>query len=420
MTIAEIYEQRKDDPRWNTSYPLSPSDWSDFRVSGSLPFTNEKDLSFYIHIPFCRHLCAFCEYMRMKCPNEELQKKYIQAVGNDIKAFRNNHTGFKLHGADIGGGTPMALSENNFFFLMDIFDAAVSGLSLSDDFEPSIEGTFGTLTNSKLERIVASEVYRLSLGVQSSYDTLLHDNNRECISVKDMEEWLKRAWHTGIKKVNLDFMYGLNGQTKDTIAKDLQLISHLQPQQVTLYELRTNRISVKQILSKEELYTQYLYYYDGLIRLGYYARFGQNTFSKDSKDLGVSSYLRKRMISGMPYKGFGLSAQSMSDAGISYNLGKGDSTLQKYLSIDSYPEEYTYLLPPEELVSKYVAISAYNGSFSLDRLREFGINEERIKEALDFCLSEGLIEKGIRNFYNITRTGFKYYGAVFSLFYVQH
>lgn len=420
MTVAEIYEQRKDDPRWNTSYPLSPCDWSVFRVPGSLPFTNEKDLSFYIHIPFCRHLCAFCEYTRMKCPDVELQKKYIQAVGNDIKTFRNNNNGFKLHGFDIGGGTPTALSEKNFSFLMDIYDAAISGLSLSKDFEPSIEGTFATLTNSKLERIVASGIRRLSLGVQSSCNSLMRHNNRNNVSKKGMEEWLDKAWRAGIEKINLDFMYGLNGQTKDTIERDIEIISHLQPQQVTLYELRTNMISTKYIPNKDELFTQYSYYYDGLIRLGYYAHFGQNTFSKDAKDLGVSSYLRERMTNGMSYKGFGLSAQSMSKTGVSYNIGKGYSLLTKYLSNESFPEEYTYLLPLEELASKYMAISAYNGSFSLSRLKEFGINEERITAALEFCISEGLIEKGVDDRYFTTKNGFKYYGAVFSLFYAQH
>lgn len=420
MTIAEIYEQRKDDPRWNTSYPLSPNDWSVFRVPGSLPFTSEKDLSFYIHIPFCRHLCAFCEYTRMRCPDVELQKKYVQAVENDIKAFRNNNNGFKLHGFDIGGGTPTALSEKNFSFLMDIYDAAISGLSLSKDFEPSIEGTFATLTNSKLERIVTSGIRRLSLGVQSSCDSLMRHNNRSNVSEKGMEEWLDKAWRAGIEKINLDFMYGLNGQTKETIDRDIEIISHLQPQQVTLYELRTNMISARYSPSKDELFIQYSHYYDGLIRLGYYARFGQNTFSKDAKDLGVSSYLCERMISGMSYKGFGLSAQSMSKTGVSYNIGKGDSLLTKYLSNESFPEEYTYLLPPEELASKYMAISAYNGLFSLSRLKEFGINEERITAALEFCISEGLIEKGVDDRYFITKNGFKYYGAVFSLFYAQH
>ena len=51
----------------------------------------------------------------------------------------------------------------------------------------------------------------------------------------------------------------------------------------------------------ENMYKQY---YDGLVRMGYYARFGQNTFSLDPNDCGVSPYLRSRMLMGVPYKGF--------------------------------------------------------------------------------------------------------------------
>ena len=225
------------------------------------------------------------------------------------------------------------------------------------------------------------------------------------------------AWKKGVKKVNLDFMYGLNGQNSSTIQQDLDLISRLKPQQVTLYELRHNMISAKSPVTKEELYNQYTQYYEGLIAMGYDARFGQNTFSVDVADEGVSSYLRERMLNGAAYKGFGLSAQSMSSSGVAYNVGKLASTPQNELHADGYPEHFTYLLPPEELASKYVAISAYNGSFSLNRLKDFGISEEYLNEILDFCIGEGLLYKGNSDRVFVSRKGFVHYGALFSLFY---
>lgn len=75
--LDEIFEERKDDPCWNTSYPLSPDDWRQYRVNHSLSFDDDKELSFYIHIPFCKHLCSFCEYTRMLCPSEDLQESYV-------------------------------------------------------------------------------------------------------------------------------------------------------------------------------------------------------------------------------------------------------------------------------------------------------------------------------------------------------
>ena len=420
MTIAELFQLRKNDPRWNTSYPLSPSDWKDYRVPGPLSFENDQRLSFYIHIPFCKQLCSFCEYTRMLCPDENVQRDYLLAIANDIKQFRQKCQDITLLGFDIGGGTPTSLSENNFSLLMQIYQTTISGLKKDAKYEPSIEGTFNTLSEQKLEDMSEMGFHRLSLGVQSSCSSVLHQHQRGNSSEAMMYSWLKKAWDKGIKKVNLDFMYGLKGQNESTIQQDLELIGRLKPQQVTLYELRTNMISEKESFTKEELYDQYVHYYDGLIAMGYKARFGQNTFSVDAADEGVSSYLRERMLNGAAYKGFGMSAQSMSSEGIAYNVGKLAVTPQNALNKEGYPEQFTYLLPPDELASKYIAISAYNGSFSIARLRDYGINGGSLNEILDFCIDEGLLYKGERDRIFITKKGFKHYGALFSLFYASH
>ena len=420
MTIADLYQSRKNDPCWNTSYPISPSDWATYRVQGPLSFENDRRLSFYIHIPFCKQLCSFCEYTRMPCPDDNVQRNYLFAIANDIKRFKQQYQDVTLLGFDIGGGTPTSLSEKNFSLLMQIYQTAISGLGLDDKYEPSIEGTFNTLSEYKLEAMVKSGFHRLSLGVQSSCNSVLHRHQRGSTKEAIMSSWLKKAWEKGIKKINLDFMYGLKGQNQSTICQDIELISRLRPQQVTLYELRTNMISAEESFTKDELYDKYVQYYDGLITLGYYARFGQNTFSVDTTDEGVSSYLRERMLNGAAYKGFGLSAQSMSSSGIAYNVGKLAVTPQNELNKESYTELFTYLLPLNELASKYMAISAYNGSFSIARLRDYGIRERILNEIVSFCIDEGLLYKGERDRMFITPKGFKHYGALFSLFYANN
>ena len=420
MTIADLYQSRKNDPCWNTSYPISPSDWATYRVQDPLSFENDRRLSFYIHIPFCKQLCSFCEYTRMPCPDDNVQRNYLFAIANDIKRFKQQYQDVTLLGFDIGGGTPTSLSEKNFSLLMQIYQTAISGLGLDDKYEPSIEGTFNTLSEYKLEAMVKSGFHRLSLGVQSSCNSVLHRHQRGSTKEAIMSSWLKKAWEKGIKKINLDFMYGLKGQNQSTIRQDIELISRLRPQQVTLYELRTNMISAEESFTKDELFDKYVQYYDGLIALGYYARFGQNTFSVDTTDEGVSSYLRERMLNGAAYKGFGLSAQSMSSLGIAYNVGKLAVTPQNELNKESYTELFTYLLPLNELASKYMAISAYNGSFSIARLRDYGISERILNEIVGFCIDEGLLYKGERDRMFITPKGFKHYGALFSLFYANN
>ena len=388
-----------------------------YRVDGPLPFDHDRRLSFYLHIPFCRQLCSFCEYTRMLCPDEAWQETYLRVLAKDVDRFKAQYQGFTLLGCDIGGGTPTALTEKNFSLLMEVYGGAIAGLELSHDFEPSVEATFDTLSEKKLAELVGVGIKRLSLGVQSSSHSIAASHHRLGGDEKQMAEWLTLARQAGVEKVNLDFMYGLEGQDEASIAQDLALIDQLHPQQVTLYELRTNMLASHVAFTKEALFAQYAQYYEGLTGMGYQGRFGQNTFSLCPEDQGVSSYLRERMLNGASYKGFGLSAQSMSRVGVSYNLGKLSSDPRRDLNPDGYPAAYTYLLPPKEWAAKYLAISAYHGSFSPNKLLEMGINPASLNDTLEFCFSQGLLARSKDDRVVVTKEGFKYYGALFSLFF---
>ncbi len=417
MNIQELFEERKNNPLWNTSYPLSPKDWAKYRVSEPLSFTADKELSFYIHVPFCKRLCSFCEYTRMVCPSEDIQSKYVHTINKEVCNFISNHPDIILRGFDIGGGTPTALSDRNLTLLLQTFREATDRLDVSSDFEPSIEATFDTITERKAVFIAQAGIHRVSLGIQTTDADVLKKNHRTNMSVESMKHTIEMLHENGIQKVNLDMMYGLNGQSAETLQKDLQTISYLAPEQVTLYELRTNMIYESVHMTKEELYDAYTFLYNGLKAMGYYARFGQNTFSKDRKDMGVSSYLRSRMLDGISYKGFGISAQSMSSLGISYNVGKSSSAMHKLIEDNDYSEEFTYVLPPHELAAKYIAIGAYSGSFSLTRLTQILNTDAKgyYKKQLDFCITGKYLEIQEDRVY-VTPKGFKYYGAVFSLF----
>ena len=375
-------------------------------------------MSFYVHIPFCRQLCSFCEYTRIVCPDEKAQAAYIDTLYSDISRFKESNQNILLRGFDIGGGTPTALTEDNFHKLMNLYSYAILDLELSDDFEPSIEGTFDTLSEGKITAMVDAGIRRLSLGIQSTDNLVLCLHHRKVNEASVMKKWIIDALNKGIHKVNIDLMYGLKGQTKQTIDVDLKLISELHPQQVTLYELRTNMIANKDVPTKAVLYEQYSLYYDGLMKLGYKARFGENAFSLDDNDRGLSSYLRSRMLEGVSYKGFGISAQSMSKHGISYNVGKGNKDIRTLLPFATYEGGDTYLLPSKELASKYIAIGAYNGSISMKHLSDIIGKDASVvyKNEIEHCLNNELLVKETDNLV-ITRKGFEHYGAVFSLFY---
>ena len=113
-----------------------------------------------------------------------------------------------------------------------------------------------------------------------------------------------------------------------------------------------------------------------------------------------------------------MSAQSMSQSGISYNIGKLSKHTSQYMERDSYIEEYTYALPVKERLAKFISISAYSGSLSLKNMsRILGRDAQTIfDQQIQFVLQEGLFVKKNNTLY-ITQQGFKHFGASFALFY---
>ena len=404
----------------NTSYPLSVENWNKFKTVQFDLFEKENHLSFYIHIPFCIRLCSFCEYIKYPIKNSTEQKNYINILKKDIIKFINEHNNITLYGFDIGGGTLTALNDENFKNLMVIYSQVIKKCNLVNDFEPSIEGTFETLTSTKIKLIKNAGIDRISLGLQTTNNRILKNNNRNNGSLKKMQDVLKAAKKNGIKKINIDLMYGLKGQTKKTLKETLKTIEILNPEQVTLYEMRYNMLS-KTTIDKNKMYRFYKYIYKKLINMGYYAFFGQNTFSKDINDKGLSSYLRYRMIHNISYKGFGISAQSKSKKGISYNIGKNKKSLKECLIKDSFENGDNYLLDKQEMLAKYIAISLYYGKFNLDIMSEI-LNLDALEyfeKELKFLKNKKII-KIKNNIVSLTKKGFKYYGAVGALFYSEN
>ena len=375
------------------------------------------ELSFYFHIPFCRHLCKFCEYTRFISTGSEQENMYVSRLKRQTMNYIRTHKINLLHGLDIGGGTPTSLSTEAFTELLSFTHEIIDSLTLSDDFESSLEFSFETLDEEHVQIAADNGINRMSTGIQVYDEGLMRTNNRTNIILDDMMRKVSMIRDFGILKLNLDVMYGFENQTTNMLDNTMYVIERLRPSHVTLYEMRYNINSLNHSsITREKLYEQYSYLFGKIKSLGYHGNFGQNAFSLYDNDLGVSSYLRSRMYNCIPYKGFGISAQSMSRKGISYNILKS--------SHDSYLPEFgeiiegdTYLLPPDEIAAKYVCISLYSGQFSMKILTDILKSDSYsyYHNEIECLLEHGLAE--IENdICRLTCRGFMTYGAVASLF----
>lgn len=414
--MKNIYKKLIQSDKLNTSYPIDKNDWKKYKTNEELQFIS-KDMCFYIHIPFCLSKCKFCEYIKYIKPDEESESKYIDILINDIENFSQKHKDLHLYGLDVGGGTPTCLSDKNLKKLLNYLKKYIFSFNICENFEPSIESTFFSITEEKVKTISECGFKRISFGIQTVNKKYLKNNDRSCPTLDKINQTFQWCKKYKIKKINIDLMYGLHKQSKTDLKNSIKLIRHIKPFQVTLYEMRTNILQLKEYKTKQQLFNQYKYLYKQLKKMGYYGSFGQNTFSLDKTDNGLSSYLRNRMINNFNYKGFGISAQSKADNGIAYNVGKSPKPLNECLT-NSFGYEDTYILPRHELLAKYVAVSGYYGQFSTDIMSDI-LQQDSVKyfkSQLDFLLKYKLIQIN-NNIIKITPKGFKHYGAVLALFY---
>ncbi len=417
---------------YSTAYPWKPEKWAEYIQSGALRYRKGGKISFYIHIPFCKNLCKFCEYTRCLVPDDKVQRNYLQIIHRDIRKFLLEYPNITLEGFDIGGGTPSALSPSNFAYQMQIYREVVHRVNVAEDFEPSIEMSIPTITPDKIKMVREAGIRRISVGIQSLHFSRLHGGiGWKYPAADEIISKINMIRSTGGFKINLDFMYGFKsfdffeGENLDRIA-----IERLNPDQVTVYELRTNQLDNYGHASPTDRAYLYDRWFHLLKELGYLGEYGQNTFSLDRHDYGVSSYIRHRMLDGGDYKGFGISAQSMSDGNVEYNVGKNAKDILSIIPTERIPKDATfeasehYDLPVAEKFAKFVCVSAYSGGFNWRKAKERFYPDffERFGPVLDFLT-------GRQNVYGngdiiisndricVTKDGYCHYGPLFSLFY---
>jgi len=418
MITKRIFDAAYNNMCCNTSYPLNPILWGKYSQNDYDIMENAEELSFYIHIPFCKSLCSFCEYTKFLGNDEKQQNNYIALLKKQIEEFINTHKVKKIYGLDVGGGTPTSISDSNFEELMTIINDLEERYEKIFDYEKSIEINFVTITDEKLSMISRAGFERISAGLQIMNERILSENNREYKGIKRLLEITDNIRANGIKKINIDLMYGLKNQSSRDIDNTIEAIKHINPEHVTLYEMRYNIVGGKtDNITRELVYNQYMRFYEALIDLGYIGILGGNTFSRYN-DNGLSSYLKYRMLDCIPYKGFGISAQSMSMNGVSYNNGKNEKDYDRIISTNIIYEQYIYKLPKQEILAKYIAISLYGGAFKLCTMNAI-LNDNVLKlyeEEFEFLINNKYIyiEDGICR---LTGKGFKYYGGIAALFY---
>jgi len=218
--------------------------------------------SLYCHIPFCDHICGYCDFVRVGY-NNDLAEKYLIELRHDLKNINE-----EVSSIYIGGGTPSSLTIEQLDFLFD----SMSHL-LSDDIEVTLEANPESLSLEKIKRLKKWGVNRISLGVQSTQDYFLKILGR-LHTFENALAVLNNLKNEGLTNVSVDFMYGLPNQSLEDVKVDLLQIIDLNPNHISLYSLTIEpnsefgRQNIKEVESTLET-QMYLLIQDTLVQHGY-------------------------------------------------------------------------------------------------------------------------------------------------------
>jgi oxygen-independent coproporphyrinogen-3 oxidase len=190
--------------------------------------------SLYIHVPFCTHRCAYCDF-NTYAGQEALIPAYVDALIHEINFIRQQLTNDRLPISTIffGGGTPSLLSPPQFDSLLHSIRSA---FVLTATPEITIEANPGTCSFAQLQELRSLGINRISFGVQSSNPFELRMLERTH-TFFDVIEAVTSARKAGFDNLNLDLIYGLPEQTLASWQTTVRRILDLHPEHISAYAL---------------------------------------------------------------------------------------------------------------------------------------------------------------------------------------
>lgn len=264
-----------------------------------------KKIGVYIHIPFCKQKCYYCDFVSF-AEQEDMQKKYFYILEKEISDFFSKNKKYEVSTIYIGGGTPSFVDEN---FIKKVLKL----IPKKNAKEITIEVNPGTVTVEKLEMYKNIGINRLSIGLQSASDILLKQIGR----IHNFEDFLntyKIAEKVGFENINVDLMIGLPNQTIQNIKDSLECIIKLNPKHISVYSLIVEEGTpiCKMIeagslkLPDEELERNMYWYVKNYLELTGYTHYEISNFA-------LKNYESKHNLdcwNQEEYAGFGLAAHS--------------------------------------------------------------------------------------------------------------
>lgn len=324
----------------------------------------KKEFGIYIHIPFCRQKCFYCDFPSFAGREKKIDK-YLQALEQEFALLRqrlypkdnvrDTESKFAPRTIYIGGGTPTALNAHQMKKLLKIVQKYVS---VGEAEEFTVEMNPGTVDREKLLLLQQAGVNRLSVGVQSFDDHCLQKIGR-IHTAQDAVNTIELAHNLGFDNISLDLIYGLPQQDREILTQSVERALTLPVQHISIYGLQLEEgtafqrmadMGKLQLPTDELVETMHDYIVEKLPEAGY-QRYEISNYA-------LPGYESKHNLSywqDVDYLGLGSGAhsywqgtryenpRSIDDYISALEVGRLPSTLEEQVDRQAHMEEYCFL-----------------------------------------------------------------------------
>ena len=185
----------------------------------------------YIHIPFCKTRCAYCDFY--STTQTSLRERYIQALCRELELRNGYLQGHPVHTVYFGGGTPSQLRPTD---LERIFGPLYKVYGLEQCTEITLEANPDDLTDDYVAALARLPFNRVSMGIQTFHDPTLRLLNRRHTAAQAVAA-VNRLRRAGIRNISIDLIYGLPGETQERWEADLRQALSLDVEHISAYLL---------------------------------------------------------------------------------------------------------------------------------------------------------------------------------------
>jgi len=370
----------------------------------------------YIHIPFCTNKCHYCDFNSVVLQGQPVME-YLQALEREMEYTVQMMPPDRIDTIFVGGGTPTVLTPEQMAYFLRSVRTYFPNQAVNVEF--SMEANPGTVDEEKLAAMKAGGVNRLSFGVQSFDNKLLHDIGR-IHDTSDVYRSLEAARQAGFTNMSIDLMFGLPNQTLEQLDHTLSAALALDLPHYSIYSLKVEENTLfYKLYQRDELplpdedteLEMYRLIMDRLQAAGY-EQYEISNFARP----GYESRHNMTYWRNEPYYGIGAGAHGYAARLRHMNI-KG---VQPYIRTcqTGLPRAEEHPVSEQEAMEDFmmVGLRMMRGVSNEDFRRQFQVSiEEAFGQTIASLIDQGLLER-TEHGYKLSKQGLIYGNDVFGAF----